>query len=98
MKSSSACDEFASRRPTLAVQVALLLVEAYRVALSPILGGHCRFFPSCSAYAQEALRAHGAGHGTRLALRRLLRCHPFSAGGFDPVPAPGPAVHPDSRS
>jgi putative membrane protein insertion efficiency factor len=64
----------------------LLLVEAYRVALSPLLGGHCRYWPSCSAYAEEALRKHGARRGASLAARRLLRCHPFHAGGIDPVP------------
>jgi putative membrane protein insertion efficiency factor len=54
--------------------------------LSPILGGHCRYVPSCSQYAQEALQRHGAWHGGRLAAARILRCHPFSPGGFDPVP------------
>jgi putative membrane protein insertion efficiency factor len=54
--------------------------------LSPVLGGFCRYQPSCSLYAQEALRRHGARRGATLALRRLLRCHPFRPGGFDPVP------------
>jgi putative membrane protein insertion efficiency factor len=69
-----------------AVRVLVLLIEAYRVTLSPLLGGFCRFVPSCSVYAQEAILKHGAGKGTRLALRRLLRCHPFHPGGLDPVP------------
>jgi hypothetical protein len=73
-------------RPAPAARLLLALVEAYRVALSPLLGGHCRFWPSCSAYAEEAIRKHGAGRGAALALRRLLRCHPFHAGGVDPVP------------
>ena len=73
-------------RPARAAQVLLLLVEAYRVALSPLLGGHCRYWPSCSAYAEEAIRRHGARRGAALAVRRVLRCHPFRAGGFDPVP------------
>jgi len=64
----------------------LLAVEAYRVTLSPLLGGHCRFVPSCSLYAEEAIRRHGAARGARLALGRLLRCHPFRTGGYDPVP------------
>jgi putative membrane protein insertion efficiency factor len=56
------------------------------VALSPLVGGHCRFWPSCSAYAEEAIRKHGARRGARLALGRLLRCQPFVRGGIDPVP------------
>jgi putative membrane protein insertion efficiency factor len=64
----------------------LLAIEAYRVTLSPLLGGFCRFQPSCSAYAAEAVRRHGARRGSLLALRRLLRCQPFHRGGFDPVP------------
>lgn len=62
------------------------LVRLYQVALSPWLGGHCRFHPSCSVYAREALAEHGATLGSWLALRRLLRCHPLSRGGLDPVP------------
>ena len=73
-------------RPGRAARALLLLVEAYRVALSPLLGGHCRFWPSCSVYAQEAIRKHGARRGVLLAARRLLRCHPFHSGGLDPVP------------
>lgn len=69
-----------------AARVLLFLVEAYRLLLSPFLGGHCRFIPSCSAYALEAIRRHGAGRGAGLTLRRLARCHPFHPGGFDPVP------------
>jgi len=61
-------------------------IEAYRLLLSPWLGGHCRFFPSCSSYGEQAIRRHGAGRGSRLALARLLRCHPFHRGGADPVP------------
>jgi putative membrane protein insertion efficiency factor len=72
--------------PSLPARLLLLLVEAYRVALSPLLGGHCRYWPSCSAYAEEALRRHGAARGAALAVRRVLRCHPFHPGGFDPVP------------
>jgi len=64
----------------------LLLIDAYRVTLSPLVGGYCRFVPSCSVYAEEAIRRHGAWRGARLAAARLLRCHPFRPGGFDPVP------------
>ncbi|MGE0452936.1 MAG: membrane protein insertion efficiency factor YidD [Vicinamibacteria bacterium] len=69
-----------------ATRALLVLVEAYRLLLSPLLGGHCRFVPSCSLYAEEALRRHGASAGGRLALKRLSRCHPFRPGGHDPVP------------
>lgn len=61
-------------------------VRAYQLTLSPVLGGQCRFYPSCSAYAMEALAVHGAGRGAALAARRVLRCHPWNPGGLDPVP------------
>jgi putative membrane protein insertion efficiency factor len=61
-------------------------ISAYRRFVSPWLPPACRFHPSCSAYAQEAVASHGALRGSWLALRRLLRCQPFSRGGFDPVP------------
>ena len=69
----------------LAVVLALP-VRAYRLVLSPWVGHGCRFQPTCSAYALEALERHGALRGGWLAARRLLRCHPFGAAGFDPVP------------
>ena len=62
------------------------VVQVYRVTLSPLLGPTCRFEPSCSAYALEALERHGARRGAWLGLRRVLRCHPFHPAGFDPVP------------
>ena len=61
-------------------------VRVYQVILSPIFGGSCRYYPSCSAYAIEALERHGALRGGWLAIRRIGRCHPFRPGGFDPVP------------
>ena len=64
----------------------ITLVRAYRYVLSPLLGMHCRFHPSCSAYCMEALERHGPLAGLWLTLRRLLRCHPWHSGGFDPVP------------
>jgi uncharacterized protein len=64
----------------------LFLVRAYRSALSPFFGPSCRFEPSCSAYAEEAVTRLGAGRGSLLALWRVCRCHPFSRGGLDPVP------------
>lgn len=64
------------------------LISVYRRFVSPVLGPRCRFYPSCSAYALEAIRVHGAGRGSWLAVRRLSRCHPFHPGGLDPVPPP----------
>ena len=61
-------------------------VRGYQLVLSPIFGGACRYYPSCSVYAIEALERHGALRGGWLALRRIGRCHPFRPGGFDPVP------------
>ncbi|WJF90116.1 membrane protein insertion efficiency factor YidD [Paraburkholderia bonniea] len=68
--------------------VLLALLRFYKLALSPLLGSRCRFYPSCSDYAREAIQYHGAARGAYLAARRLCRCHPFSAGGIDPVPPP----------
>jgi putative membrane protein insertion efficiency factor len=62
------------------------LVLIYRFAISPWLGNNCRFEPSCSAYALEALRTHGAFRGSVLAVRRIARCHPWGGTGYDPVP------------
>lgn len=67
-------------------RVLLALIGGYRTAISPVLAPSCRYLPSCSAYAAEAIEVHGAARGSWLALRRLLRCHPFHAGGHDPVP------------
>ena len=64
----------------------LALIRAYQYLLRPLLGANCRFYPSCSDYAQEALVRHGAAKGAWLATRRILRCHPYHPGGFDPVP------------
>lgn len=66
--------------------VLLLLVRVYRRLVSPALPQACRFYPSCSAYAETALLRHGAVKGTWLTARRLVRCHPFHPGGIDPVP------------
>jgi uncharacterized protein len=62
------------------------LLTVYRRFISPLLGPRCRFYPSCSAYALEAVQLHGALRGSWLTVRRLSRCHPFHAGGLDPVP------------
>ena len=62
-----------------------LLIRAYRYAVSPMLGANCRFHPSCSEYAEEAISRHGALRGSWLAARRMACCHPWHAGGYDPV-------------
>jgi putative membrane protein insertion efficiency factor len=67
--------------------ILILLLLAYRKVISPLYGQVCRFFPSCSAYALEAITVHGAVKGSWLAARRLVRCHPWNAGGVDHVPA-----------
>lgn len=64
------------------------LIRAYQLVISPLLPASCRYLPSCSAYAAEALELHGPVRGGWLALRRLLRCHPWGGSGYDPVPRP----------
>ena len=64
----------------------IFLIRCYQKFLSPLLGNNCRFVPSCSQYAIEAITIHGAVKGTVLAVWRILRCNPFSSGGYDPVP------------
>ena len=70
------------------VRLLQLPVLIYRYTLSPLLGPRCRYMPSCSAYALEALQVHGPIRGSWLAFRRITRCHPLREGGFDPVPPP----------
>lgn len=76
------------------VKSSILLIRGYRFLIGPLLGNHCRFYPSCSQYAIEALETHGFLAGTWLTLKRLSRCHPWHAGGVDPVP--GRAGNPSS--
>lgn len=71
------------------VSVLVLLVRGYQLFISPLLGPRCRFYPTCSQYAIQALRTHGPFKGTWLAARRIVRCHPWHPGGHDPVPALG---------
>ena len=68
--------------------ILIVLIRGYQLLLSPLLGNHCRFYPSCSPYAREAIERHGALRGGWLAIRRVLRCHPWHPGGVDPVPEP----------
>lgn len=73
------------------------LIRAWRFAISPLYGQVCRYHPSCSAYALEAVTEHGAVRGGWLATRRLARCHPWSDGGYDPVPpSASPPAHPSA--
>jgi putative membrane protein insertion efficiency factor len=81
---SSGSDRLSSQ-----VKIALLLLRGYKLLISPLFTGSCRFFPSCSDYAAEAVARFGVGRGSWLALTRLARCHPFCAGGHDPVPPRG---------
>jgi len=74
-----------SRRSVMR-RLLIFFVRAYQTVLSPMLPPSCRYYPSCSAYAIEALEKHGALRGSWLAVRRITRCHPFRPGGFDPVP------------
>ena len=64
----------------------LLMLRFYKLAISPFLGQNCRFYPSCSSYAEQAIRQHGVGKGCLLAGRRICKCHPWHPGGLDPVP------------
>jgi len=66
--------------------VLLALIRAYQYTLRPMLGSNCRFYPSCSDYAREAIERHGALRGLWLAVKRVGKCHPYHPGGFDPVP------------
>lgn len=70
----------------------MMLVRGYRLLLSPWIGNACRFEPSCSAYALQALESHGAAAGSYLTLARITRCQPWCAGGHDPVPAQSPRL------
>jgi uncharacterized protein len=64
----------------------ILLIKLYQHTLAALLGGHCRFYPSCSAYCIEAIERHGTWRGTGLGARRVAKCHPWHPGGVDPVP------------
>ena len=78
-----------ARRPSAAVLIADRLIRGYQILIAPHLGNCCRFTPSCSHYAQQALERHGFWKGSVLTAWRLLRCQPFCRGGYDPVPQPG---------
>lgn len=71
----------------MGARLIVALINVYKALISPYLPRSCRFYPTCSEYAAEAIREHGLVRGAVLAVRRLLRCHPFSPGGYDPPPA-----------
>jgi len=76
----------AQSRARPAERIAVLLIRAYQHLAPPLVRGHCRFGPSCSEYARESLERHGLVRGLALAVRRIARCHPLGASGYDPVP------------
>ena len=67
-------------------QLLMWSIRAYQLAISPMLGPRCRFYPSCSCYAHTAIQRYGSLRGSFMGVRRILRCHPFAEGGYDPVP------------
>ncbi|MEW8028808.1 MAG: membrane protein insertion efficiency factor YidD [Candidatus Thiodiazotropha sp.] len=69
-------------------RIVISLIRLYQTILSPFVGQHCRFYPSCSSYALEALEKHGTVRGLLLSIKRISRCHPWHEGGVDPVPEP----------
>lgn len=69
-------------------RIMIFLIKLYQMLLSPFVGQHCRFYPSCSAYSLEAVEKHGAMRGMWLSIKRISRCHPWHEGGIDPVPEP----------
>jgi len=71
---------------TLMERCVLGTIRLYQLAISPLFGRHCRFLPTCSDYSRQAIQRYGLARGGSLAIRRILRCHPFNPGGYDPVP------------
>ena len=78
-----------NKKMSLLARTLTFFIWAYRLSLSGLLGGRCRFYPSCSEYGIQAVRSHGGLLGLKFSLSRILRCHPFNRGGFDPVPESG---------
>lgn len=84
----------ATPRTGVLVALSLLVVRGYQLIIRPLLIGSCKFYPTCSEYAAEAFQQHGFLRGWWLTVRRIARCHPFTPGGFDPVPAPTSETRP----
>lgn len=84
----------ATLRTGVLVTLSLLAVRGYQLIVRPLLIGSCKFYPTCSDYAAEAFHRHGFCRGWWLTVRRIARCHPFTPGGLDPVPAPTSESHP----
>ena len=91
-----ACRTRATSPASLASAILRLAVRAYQLLVSPVLPPACRYLPSCSDYALDALTMHGPWRGAGLALRRLARCHPWGGSGYDPVPLPNSAAPADT--
>ncbi len=85
------CSVGSQKKHSLGQRMALALIRGYQLTLSSLIGGQCRFYPTCSHYAMEAIRSHGTWRGALLAVRRLAKCHPLHPGGVDFVPG---AEHP----
>jgi len=79
--------------PSIAARLLMGSVRAYQKVLSPVMGGNCRYYPSCSEYGYDAIRLHGVGRGSLMAVKRIGRCQPFHEGGYDPVPESGEHKH-----
>ena len=86
-----------AREPHAVARAAAVAIRVYQVAVSPLLVPHCRFQPTCSEYGRQAVLRFGARRGVALAAKRLARCHPWHAGGFDPVPTDDPELNTDAH-
>lgn len=83
---------------SILIKVMVALIRVYQLVISPLLGPRCRFYPTCSEYTKEALKLHGVGKGSWLAIKRISKCHPGYPGGFDPVPgSPSDTEHQETQ-
>lgn len=91
VKDQTEIKETSPKAPSLMAKLFLLPVNFYRYAISPLFPSRCRYYPTCSAYAHEAIVRYGALNGGKLAMKRILRCHPWASHGVDPVPELNPS-------